>query len=176
MPDGITTDWFVVRTQPRRERWAAQNVVRAGFTYYLPEVMETVRTVQGGRRRREFQVKPLFPSYLFAQHAYGQWHELLRTFGVVAIVQGSGGYPSLMRDADLAKVRAWAGSDGVIQLPKSATGFQPNQRVNITSGAYAGFTGLVQGNSGTERVNVLLDYMGRKVPFLVREANLEEAA
>jgi transcription antitermination factor NusG len=175
VPEGILSDWFVVRTQPRRERWAAENVARAGYTYYLPEIMETIRSHCGGVRRREFQVKPLFPSYLFAQAEHGQWHELLRTFGVVALVQGAGGAPGMLRASAMATIRAWE-NNGVVELPTSATGFQPNQRVTITSGAYAGFTGLVQGNSASERIQVLLDYMGRKVPFLVREAHLEAAA
>lgn len=175
MPEGILSDWFVVRTQTNRERWAAENVARAGYTYYLPELMEPIRIVRGGVRRRELRARPLFPAYLFAQAEHGQWHALLRSFGVVGLVQGAGGFPAMMRGNAIALIKALE-RDGVIELPKSATGFQPNQPVRITSGAYAGFTGLIQGNSASERIQVLLDYMGRKVPFLVREASLEAVA
>lgn len=175
LPELHLPDCFVVRTQQHRERWAAENIARAGYLFYLPEVMETVRLMRGGVRRREFQVKPLFPSYIFASAESGQWHGLLRAFGVVGLVPGSGGYPATIKAAALAAISGLE-ENGVIRLPVIQSGFQPNIPVRITSGAYAGYTGLVQGNSAGERINILLDYMGRKVPFLVRETALELVA
>lgn len=173
MPELCLSDSYVVRTQHKRERWAAENIARAGYAYYLPQIMETIRVVTGGRRRREFRAAPLFPSYIFVQ-ADGRWHGLLNTFGVVGVVPGSGGEPALIRSSALSAIRGLE-VNGVVQLPVLQTGFQPNQRARIMRGSYAGYTGIVQGNSGSERVSVLLDYMGRKVPFLVREADLEAA-
>jgi transcription antitermination factor NusG len=166
------SDCFLVRTQHRRERWAAENCFREGYGFYLPEITETIRIVKGGCRRREFRNVPLFPGYLFVSAATGQWHALLRTFGVIALVTTTGGEPALVRLPELLRIKALEG-DGVIRLPKH---FSHNSNVRITAGAYAGYTGLVQGMSPNERVQVLLEYMGRKVPFLVREGDLELVA
>lgn len=175
MPDSPLSDSFVVRTQQNRERWAAENVFRAGFAYYLPQVRETVRVVHRGVRRREFQVKPLFPGYLFVSAEGGQWHDLLKAFGVLAIVTTSDKYPAIIRGSVLEAIRALGGSDGNIVLPK-ANKLVPGDTARITYGSYAGYTGLVQGTSVSDRQQILLDYMGRKVPFLVREAHLERVA
>jgi transcription antitermination factor NusG len=168
-------DSFVIRTQQRRERWAAENVVRKGYTYYLPTILETIRVTSGGVRRKEFQVRPLFPAYLFVQADNGQWHELLHTFGVVGVVPGAGGAPAIIRASALARIRALE-QDGMVVLPKELAGFQPNQSVRVMRGAYGGFKGLVQGQASNLRTQILIDYMGRKVPFLVRDADLELAA
>lgn len=171
----LLPDCFVARTEHLRERWAAENVARAGYRYYLPQVHETVRIVSRGRRRREFHVKPLFPSYLFVSAESGQWHEMLKAFGIVGVIPGSGGYPAIIRAADLARIQGLE-EDGIVHLPDIRKGFQPNETVRITSGAYSGYTGLVQGTSPNERIQLLLDYMGRKVPFLVPEGRLELVA
>lgn len=168
-------DSFVIRTQQHRERWAAENIFRAGYSYYLPQVVETVRVVRRGVRRREYQVKPLFPSYIFVS-ADRAWHSALVAFGVVGIVPGTAGAPAIIRAPALRAIQAME-QDGIVHLPKLSLDV-PRIKINaparITSGAYAGFAGIVEGISANDRVQVLLDYMGRKVPFIVREANLEQ--
>lgn len=169
----LSGNWFLVRTQSCRERWAAENVARAGASYYLPETIETVRIVVRGRRKREFRPRPLFPCYLFVQTLNQQWHFLLRTFGVVGLVPGSNGSPGIISGAELNKLKAYE-QDGIVRLPPPNK-FTIRQPVRVTQGAFSGFVGLVQGNSAAERVHILLDYMGRKVPFLVDEGALEAA-
>ncbi len=176
MPTATLTDSFVVRTQQNRERYAAENVFRAGFAYYLPQIRETVRIVSRGVRRREFQVKPLFPSYLFVSAENGQWHDLLQTFGVLGIVTTSDKFPAIITATALARVKAMEGEDGSIVLPKDSGRLRNGQTARITGGSYAGYQGIVQGDSPNDRIQILLDYMGRKVPFLVRESNLELVA
>lgn len=168
-----TEDWLVARTQSRRELWAAENVFRLGAEFYLPKTLEAERFLQGGVRRREFRVRPLFPTYLFVRPAYGQWHALLNAFGVVGLVLGAGGNPSKIRDSILATVRAFEGSDGVVELPSALAA---NQKARITRGAYTGFCGIVQNTPVSERVQILLDFMGGKVKFLVPLSHLEAVA
>jgi transcription antitermination factor NusG len=176
LPDGQLADSFVIRTQQRREMWAAENVARLGRTYYLPTVLETKRVTSHGVRRKEYQVKPLFPAYLFVQADEGQWHELLRAFGVAGVIPGANGQPAIIKAAALARIRALE-QNGVVVLPKEILpGFQPNQSVRVMRGAYSGFTGLVQGMASKQRAMVLIDYMGGKVKFMVREDDLELAA
>ena len=146
--------------------------MRAGIDYYLPELQETVRSVVNGTRTREFRRRPLFPGYLFAHTEDGQWHALLRTFGVIGIVMGTNKEPGIVFARELASIRARE-EGGVIRLPKRR--FVRDQEVEIRAGSHMGFYGLVDGYSGPERVRVLLDYMGRKVPFLIDQSKLEAA-
>lgn len=169
MPDVTMSDCFVARTQPYRERWAAENCLREGFRFYLPEVTETKRFVRRGKRFRDFVNKPLFPGYLFIS-VKEHWQPILRTLGVIGIIQGSGEHPAIIRAAELLRIKAFE-VDGVIRLPKK--GFIHGDQVRVVSGAYSGYTGLVQGMSPNERIQLLVSYMGREVPFLVREDSLE---
>jgi transcription antitermination factor NusG len=166
-------DWLAARTQSRRESWAAENVARLGAEFYFPKTMEAERFLQGGVRRREFRVRPLFPTYLFVRPADGQWHALLNAFGVVGLVLGAGGYPATIRDSAISAIRLREGSDGIVTLPKE---IDLHSKVTITRGAYTGFTGIVSSTPAKERCQVLLDFMGGKVKFLVPLSSLEAAA
>ena len=172
MPDATLSDCFVAQTQPNRERWAAENCLRLGYGFYLPEVTETVRLKRGGKIVRRFRNRPLFPGYLFvsSETTLG-WYPLLRTLGITGLLQGGGDRPALIRSRELQRIKAFEGVDGRIQLPRK--GFRNNDRARITAGAYAGYEGLVQGLSPNERIQILIDYMGRTVPFIVRETDLE---
>jgi transcription antitermination factor NusG len=175
LPEITLTDSFVLRTQQHRERWAAENIFRQGRRFYLPTIVETVRTVKRGNRQREFVTKPLFPGYLFVDASSGQWHELLTAFGVTGIVAGASDRPAIIHAVRLREIHAMEGQDGNVRLV-SASLLRAGQTARITSGSYTGFLGVVQGMSANDRVQILLDYMGRKVPFLVRYDNLELVA
>lgn len=171
MPGNELSDCFIARTQAYRERWAAENCLREGHGFYLPEITETVRILRRGKRVREFRNKPLFPGYLFVATGDGRWHTLMRTFGVIGLVLSAGGNPAIIKAHELRRIKAFEGDDGVVHLPTK--GFRHGDTALITAGAYAGFKGLIQGLAPNDRIAMLLDYMGRKVPFLVREADLE---
>lgn len=173
----VTPGWFVVRTQSNRERYAADNIRQSGATCYLPQVLETVRKVVRGKRIREFRRSPLFPGYVFAKTG-GQWRFLLTTFGVVGLVLSAGGHPGILSNAAITGLQAREGDAGTVLLPESK--FRTGQTIRVGSGMftdhYGQYVGLVRENSATERVKILLDYMGRKVNFLLEEDALVEAA
>lgn len=170
--DTASNGWFVVRTQPYRERWAAENVARQGALFYLPEVLETVRLVVRGVRKREFRRRPLFPCYLFVK-TEGQWHFILTAFGVSAIIPGSNGQPGTIPDRAIQSLRERENNGVVVLPPRSA--FTAGQQVRLTKGAFSGHVGLYQGHSASDRVRILLDLVGRKVSTIVAENTLEAA-
>ena len=170
--DAASEKWFVVRTQPYRERWAAENVARAGALFYLPEVLETVRIIVRGVRKREFRRRPLFPCYLFVKTG-GQWHFLLTAFGVSAIIPGPNGQPGTVSDQAIQSLRERE-NNGVVVLPRRST-FMAGQPVRLMKGAFSGYVGIYQGQSGSDRSRILMDLIGRKVSTLVSESSLEAA-
>jgi transcriptional antiterminator RfaH len=171
----LSDGWLVARTIAKRERWAAENVVRLGAEYYLPKIMEVERFVQGGVRRREFRTHPLFPAYLFVRPRDGQWHALLDAFGIVGLIPGAGGYPATIKNTALNAIRALE-HNGMVELPDAVAPFAVGTTARITRGAYTGFTGMVQGMQAKYRIQLLLDFMGGQVKFLVPLTDVEAVA
>lgn len=165
--------WFVARTQSNRERWAAENVLRQGYVPYLPMLLETGHTKQGGRRVKVARSRPLFPSYLFVQ-TEGQWRFLTGTFGISNVVMVTNDRPAMVTDREINRIKGTE-VDGMVCLPKDPDQFVPEQPVRLTAGAFSGHKGLFQGYSDAERVRVLLDFLGRKISLLVPETQLEAA-
>lgn len=160
-------EWLVVQTEHCRERWAAQNLARQNCLFYLPKVIERGFIKVRGARTKVVRVKPLFPRYLFVKSTNGQFHFVLTTPGVTAVVPGH------VPTSEILKLQNRE-SDGVVVLPPRDK-FEAGNTVRIKQGAYSGCVGIVQGMSSHERVHILLDYMSRRTSFLVEEAALEAA-
>jgi len=61
MARGVTPAWYVIETNPRRERKVADELVSRRFGIFVPEIEETIV-----RRGRKFERKSLmFTSYIF---------------------------------------------------------------------------------------------------------------
>jgi transcription antitermination factor NusG len=171
--DAAHHSWFVVRTQPCRERWAAENCHRQGAETYLPQIEESTRVVTAGRMLTTLRPKPLFPGYLFVRTLGYQWRFLLGTFGVIDLIANANG-PSRLRHSVIEDLRQRE-RGGFVQLPKVVTRFSPTDKVRPNEGAFEGITGLVEGYVSAKRVQVLLDFLGRKVPVLFAEEQLDAA-
>jgi transcriptional antiterminator RfaH len=153
-------NWVVARTKPSRERWAAENVARQGYEYYLPCIASQSR-VNG--RLSEARAVPLFASYLFI-HAPDRWHSLLGTFGIASVLM-AGPKPCFMPQQEIDKLRRLEDGNGVIAL-RSLLEVNKTQ-IKITDGPFQNHVGLYQGQDQKERVRVLLEFLGGKRPVLI---------
>jgi transcriptional antiterminator RfaH len=159
--------WIVVRTKPNSEKWAALNLTRQGYDYYLPQI----RVERKHRGVSILKAEPLFRHYLFVT-TDGRWYSLLSTFGISSVIM-QGSKPAEMRDREIAALRERE-VDGYITLPPRPTSqFQPGDRVRVKAGAYKHYEGICEGADAKARERVLLEYLGRKVPFLIPVADLE---
>ena len=160
--------WVAARTKAQRERWAAENVVRQGGSYYLPRLVPTKRPLPG-----KAPVPPcMFPSYLFVQ-TDGRWRYLLGTFGITGVVM-QGGQPAILPETAIERIKAQEGSDGLVRLPNAPESrFQPGEAVRVTEGAFSGYHGIYQNDAAQDRVRILLEYLGAKRTVLIGEASLE---
>ena len=70
------TTWFLARTKPNREGYAADNVKRQGYRTLLPKYID----------ERTKRTHILFPSYLFVQTT-GQWMFIESTDGCIGVVK-----------------------------------------------------------------------------------------
>lgn len=157
--------WLVAHTKPQQERWAADNVHRQGFDYYLP------MTLAKKNPRKPPSPVCLFPRYLFVR-TNGAWRSLLSTFGVTGVIM-TGERPSILPEEVVERLKARQGSDGLVYLPTTpAERFKHGERLRINEGPMIGYRGIYEGMSTQKRCQILLDFLGRKTTVLVAEEHL----
>jgi transcription antitermination factor NusG len=61
--------------------------------------------------------------------------------------------------------------DGFVRLPRKPR-LQKGDPVTILAGSFEGMTAWYEGQSGSDRVRVLLDLLGRKVPLDIAESQI----
>ena len=153
------TRWYVVHTRPHQEGRAEANLVRQGFRVWLP-VMERSRrhakrigTVRGA----------LFPGYLFValDPERTAWRAINGTFGVRRILC-DGAHPQALPEGFVAALRSAVGADGLSTAGPSD--LRPGDAVTITAGPFTECAAVVLRLAPGERVEVLLDVLGGRVP------------
>lgn len=173
-----THNWVVVRTQPNREAWAAENIIRQLAVPYLPRCAEKIKI----GNHYETKARLLFPGYIFVRTFDGRWRFLLGTYGVSSVVM-TGSSPAVVQEAEIARIKACEDSDGLVHLPKLLPDlydeedhhrFKKGQPVRIKDGVYSGYEGIYEGCHAKDRERILLDYLGRKTRVLIGTEQLEE--
>jgi transcriptional antiterminator RfaH len=149
----------VVQTHPHSEAKAKSHLDRQGFLTYLPRYLKRRRHA----RRVDIVQVPLFPRYMFVaiDAAAHRWRSIRSTVGVSQLVcQGED--PALMSNDVVDELRRREDERGFIQLDLRPT-FRQGERVRVLDGAFSNYSGLFEGMTGSERVAILLDLLGRKV-------------
>ena len=151
--------WYVVQTRPRQEQRAQVNLTRQGYRAWLP-VMERSRRLA---KRIETGHAPLFPQYLFVELDIGcePWRAINGTFGVKRLL-ADGPHPQALPEEFVDALRKATGADGV--STPSPPDLQPGDAVTITTGPFVECAGVVLRLAPRERVEVLLDVLGGRVP------------
>jgi transcriptional antiterminator RfaH len=159
MTNATNMRWYVAHTQPNAEPRALANLLRQGFEAWLPRYR--------GRRRHAGRVddvaKPLFPRYLFVSMdvTRARWRAIHSTFGVSHLVC-SGDSPTPVPAGVVETIRAHEDREGWILLGTPRT-IAVGESVRVLDGAFADQTGLFAAMSDDQRVDVLLDLLGRQV-------------
>jgi transcriptional antiterminator RfaH len=165
------TAWFVVYTHPHAEAKALANLRQQGYEGYLP----WCRRWRRHARRREIVRRPLFPRYLFVAFdaMTTRWRPILSTVGVVGLVrQGDRplsvppGVVEQLQDSERA-----GRFDDLAPIARLAAG----ALVRIKDGPFGDLMGRLQTLADGDRVNVLLELLGREVVARVPVDKLEPA-
>ena len=163
--------WYVVQTRPRQEQRAEVNLTRQGYRVWMP-VMERSR-----RRAKRFETghAPLFPQYLFVELDIGRepWRAINGTFGVKRLL-ADGARPQALPDEFVAALREATGANGV--STPAPPDLQPGDAVTITAGPFVECAGVVLRLAPRERVEVLLDVLGGRVPARLPRRSVIAAA
>jgi transcriptional antiterminator RfaH len=164
----VAESWIVGISKPNREAWGAENIQRQGYEAYFPRFQETI--VNKDRQVVE-RIRCLFPRYVFVK-TDGHWHFLLSTFGMVGVVL-KGEVPATMPGKEIKKLRKRENKSGLIVLPPKPlpTRFTKGQRLRVTHGPFSGLSAICQVDNASERVRVLLQFLGAsRGMFLPRDA------
>jgi transcription antitermination factor NusG len=113
------------------------------------------------RIKARSRISPLFPGYLFV-HIVDRWYPVIWTVGVVRLLM-SGDQPAPLPERAMTEIRKRE-IGGFVKLPSPTNRLHKGQHVRIVSGSFEGQTALCDGMSGKDRVWVLLNLMGQKVP------------
>lgn len=146
--------WYAVHCKPQQDARAEVHLLNQQFDIFRPQVR-----VRRYRRGKPYDVKEsMFPRYLFI-HLDGvdeNWGPIRSTRGVAGILRWGEHIP-VVPEAVIQRLQASL-DDGCVDLTQ-AEQYQPNERVRITEGPFAGHEALYQARTGQERVVVLLNIM-----------------
>jgi transcriptional antiterminator RfaH len=142
--------WYVIRTHPRQEFRAAQNLQAGGIDVFLPRM--SARRSRCGQRHTESV--PLFPQYLFARFdPEVRLHDVAFTRGVQAPLR-VGGTLAVIEDVALDFLRSRVQADGLIRVGEP---LRPGDKIVIEEGPFEALIGVVERFCpDQERVIVLL--------------------
>jgi len=162
--------WFVVQTQPKRERKAEWHLGAQGFRIFLPQIRKTVRHA---RQLRTVQA-PLFARYLFAilDLERDHWSPMRSTIGVSRLVTHRSGQPIPVPTGIVESLIARSDRD-VTSLDADMV---EGQRVRILRGPFADLVGTLARLDEAGRVRILLEMMGTAVPIALHRSALMPAA
>ena len=154
-----TSTWYVVHARPHQERRAETNLARQGFRVWLP-VMERSRR---HARRIETVRGALFPGYLFVNLDIEReaWRAINGTFGVRRLL-ADGPRPQALPAGYVAALQDATGADGLSTA--APADLRPGDAVTIAAGPFAECAAVVLRLAPGERVEVLLDVLGGRVP------------
>jgi transcription antitermination factor NusG len=143
--------WSVVRSLPRREAFAAEQLGLRGYETFLP-LIPTKRASA-----------PLFAGYFFIR-IIEQWRVVNRTLGVLCLVR-VGDCPARCPDNEIARLKALIDGHGFVRLPDrpSKPGrhvFKKDEGVKILAGPFQGVAALHSGLSAAEKEILLIAMLG----------------
>jgi transcriptional antiterminator RfaH len=162
--------WYVVHAQPACEARAGMHLAAQGYTIFCPSARKTVRHA----RKSTDKLVSLFPGYLFVSLdlSRDRWRSINGTRGVLRLLT-QGDVPQAVPAGIVETLQARTDSQGALALPPALS---VGQRVCIMEGPLANLVGTLQRLNGADRVQVLLDLLGRSVPTTIQVRALDPAA
>ena len=159
--------WYVVKTQPRKERLARLHLERQGFETFLPEIAPRLRA---RRTQRSPNPTPLFPGYLFVRLdlAAQRWRAVNSTVGVLYLVS-FGARPSPMPIGVTEHLQSRVDENGVYRHDRALA---PGDRVRVIGGPLDDMIGEIERRNGSGRVAVLMQLMNATLTVIMTEGDV----
>lgn len=144
--------WYAIRTKPRSEDRANDNLLAWRVETFNPKLKKRVRDKVTGKTTEV--IRPLFPGYIFARFdASRMLHKVRYTRAVHSVVCFADA-PAAMEDECISYIRSRAGSDDCVQLEDE---LKPGDEVVVESGLLKGVRGILSKRlRDAERIKILL--------------------
>lgn len=165
-PTESTRRWYVVHTRPQREAGVVLQLEAQNFRAFLPRM---ARTIRHARKLRLVQA-PVFPGYLFVSLDLrrDRWRSVNGTFGAVGLIMGDD-YPAPTPHGVVEQLLSCADARGACRFDLDLA---EGQQVKVLAGPFADAIGRLIRLGDNERVQVLLDIMGGRVPVTLERSAL----
>ena len=144
--------WYLVKTKALNETRVHTRLTGAGYEVLFPKIRRKSK-----RQRGLFELRPLFPTYLFVRFDGDELKTIKYTHGVARVIC-FGMEPSEVGEEIIAVVRARMNEEGIVTLEGRKITRSPGQRVKIGEGPFAGLDAIfIEELPDRERVVLLLD-------------------
>lgn len=162
--------WFVVYTQPLKETVAKQHLEEQGYDVYLPMFKKTRRHA----RRTDEVLQPLFPRYLFVglDLKLDAWRAVNGTRGVAYLLLNDG-HPLGISTSIIEELKVLE-NDGVVPI-ECVSAFTKGENLRVVDGVFKDQVAVFQRMGDKQRVQLLLNFLGRDTRITVPVYAVEAA-
>jgi len=155
--------WHLVHTHPRQEARAEQNLRNLRIETYVP-MYKRKRNNRFTETKVE-EIRPLFPSYVFARFKVNDlYHKVRFTRGVRTLVSFDD-RPAVVDDDIIALIQSRQDGHKLVTVPLQ---YSPGDEVAISTGPLQKLTGIFErAMSDGDRVVLLLQAVGYQARIIV---------
>ncbi len=157
--------WIAVRSKPRAEKVAFEQLSKKGIEAYLP----LVRQKRKWSDRMKWVDLPLLPSYLFARIVLKNSIYVLETHGVSTIVRFSGKI-AVVQDDVIQSIRL--ALEGGYELEPTEY-FAVGDEVEVIAGPMKGAKGIVSHLKGEEKLIIQIDALQQAIAVHIESKFLQ---
>jgi len=147
--------WIAVRSKPRAEKVALDQLEKKGIQAYLP----LVRQKRKWSDRLKWVELPLFPGYLFAKVALKNSIFVLETYGVSTVIK-FGGEVAVVQESVVKSIRL--ALEGGYELEPTEY-FIKGDKVEVIEGPMKGMKGIVSNIKGKEKLVIKIDALQQAI-------------
>lgn len=151
-PPEQTQRWYVIKTKPREEELCLEQLSSKGMTVFCP------MTKEFRWRRRQTEIVPLFPGYIFCRFTYpDHYYDVKWERGVSKLVRFGENDPPYVSDAAVEMIRSIMDEDGTIDQTSE---FKPGDSVRFRTGPFKDLVGtILRADTAQERIVVLMELL-----------------
>jgi len=152
-------NWYLVKTKPRQEKIAKQNLVNQGYSAFCPMA------------KLNNQLVVLFPGYLFVQlsEKIQSWSPINSTKGVSHFVKFGSNFAKVPTTLiELIKTNQHITADKLKDLNK----LKPGDKVQISDGPFKNYMAIFKCHKPEERVILLMNFLGNEQSLSIENTSV----
>ena len=152
-------NWYLIKTKPRQEKIAIQNLENQGYKVFCPIAKINNRLVV------------LFPGYLFVQlnEKTQNWSPINSTKGVSHFVKFGSNFAKVPTSViEFIKTNQHITTEKLKNLYK----FKPGDKVQISDGAFKNWVAIFKCYKSDERVLLLMNLLGHEQSLSIKKESI----